>query len=111
MGERVTALVAGVLVYSCVRKGEGRYGQRGGLVNPEPVELDRLLRELCVSFAAKPVPEQTALRAAVSTDESYTLLCFARRSVVFALRDRDPGMLERRDESRAAAGVAGTTDG
>jgi hypothetical protein len=63
------------------------------LLNIEPAELDTGLQELCANFVGKPKSEQEKLRSAISLDEFYTLIEFARRSSVFALRDKDSDIL------------------
>jgi hypothetical protein len=66
---------------------------RWDLLNPSPVELDDTLRALCASFAEMSATERGAFRGAVSLEEFYTLLTFAQRSSVFALRSASPGLL------------------
>jgi len=63
------------------------------LLNPKPSELDTILRELCSTFPGKSNEEQAEFRSAISLDEFYTLIEFARRSAVFALRNKDPDVL------------------
>ena len=69
---------------------EGQYlVTRGewGLINPKPVEMDETLRELSASFLNMSSEQRDEFRGAVSLDEFYTLLEFARRSSVFAVRE------------------------
>lgn len=63
------------------------------LLSPKQVELDETLRALCASFAAMPATERIEFRGSVSLDEFYTLLAFAQRSSVFALRSESPELL------------------
>ncbi len=63
------------------------------LLNPELSELDTSLRKLCTTFPGKSKLEQEKFRSAIPLDEFYTLFEFARRSSVFALRDKDPDIL------------------
>lgn len=63
------------------------------LLSPKEVELDETLRTLCDSFAGMPANERINFRGSVSLDEFYTLLAFALRSSVFALRSEDPELL------------------
>ncbi|MBN1556308.1 MAG: hypothetical protein JXA11_16325 [Phycisphaerae bacterium] len=64
-----------------------------GLLTIEPSELDTSLRELCAAYAQTPKYAQAKIRSAISYNEFYTLMEFARRSCVFALRDRDYDVL------------------
>ena len=63
------------------------------LLNPTQVELDETLRKLCSSFATMPTTERAEFRGAVSMHEFYTLLSFAKRSCVFALRSGNQDLL------------------
>lgn len=63
------------------------------LLNPRPSELDTILRELCSTYTRKSNQEQSEFRSAITLDEFYTLIEFARRSAVFALRSKDPDIL------------------
>jgi hypothetical protein len=57
--------------------------------------LDEVIEALCRRFAAADEPERDRLRAALTTDDLYKLVHFARRSAVRALRadDREPARL------------------
>ena len=63
-------------------------------MNPKQVEFDRILQELCSSFAKKSPGERSSFRAAVSLEEFYTLIEFARRAAVFSLRRNDSHILQ-----------------
>jgi hypothetical protein len=58
------------------------------LLKPVPHPLDSALASLCKRFARNDPQERAAMRAAISMDEFYTLLAFARRAAVFAIRER-----------------------
>lgn len=58
------------------------------LSNPVKQPLDDELSNLCRRFAAGNPHVRAQLRRAASMDDFYTLLSFARRSAVFAMRDR-----------------------
>jgi hypothetical protein len=76
---------------------EGAYGRHKGewdLLNPQHMKLDDILRELCSSFVAKSLDERSEFRSAVSLEEFYTLIEFARRTAVFALRSNDAQILK-----------------
>jgi len=75
---------------------EKKYNRQKGqwdLLNPKPSELDTILRELCANFTGKTKQEQSEFRSAITLDEFYTLIEFARRSAVFALRSKDHDIL------------------
>jgi len=55
------------------------------VIDPRPEPLDDALRRLCATFRARPA----GLRNALTADDFYTLLAFARRAAVFAMRERD----------------------
>lgn len=63
------------------------------LLEPQPVELDRELASLCSRFAGESSAGRTDLMNAATMDDFYTLLAFARRASVFALRDGDEGWI------------------
>jgi hypothetical protein len=67
-----------------------------GLYDPEEVPLDLALRDFVRGYRRLGADERESVRHSVSFDEAYTLLAFARRSAVFALR---------------AAGVEAVADG
>jgi hypothetical protein len=58
------------------------------LVDPVPNALDTLLRRLCREFALANETRRAEMRAAVTPVDLWTLVTFAGRSAVFALRNR-----------------------
>ncbi len=64
------------------------------LIRPVALPLDSAIAELCKRFAAADDRRREHLRSAISMDEFYTLLTFARRSAVFAIRGRDATWVE-----------------
>jgi hypothetical protein len=64
-----------------------------GLLNPEKVALDDELRGLCSTFREMAKGKRSKFRKAQTLDQKYTLLAFARRSALFALRDKSPEIL------------------
>ncbi len=64
------------------------------LIRPVALPLDSAIAELCKRFAAADERAREHLRSAISMDEFYTLLTFARRSAVFAIRGRDANWVE-----------------
>lgn len=54
-------------------------------IDPRPTPLDDELRRLCATFRTRPA----GIRNSLTTDDFYTLLAFARRAAVFAIRGRD----------------------
>ncbi|MBN2098020.1 MAG: hypothetical protein JW753_00330 [Dehalococcoidia bacterium] len=64
-----------------------------GLLDPVPNQLDEKLRNVCHLFRSLNEQERIEFRKRVSLNEFYTLLTFARRSSVFALRERSPDVL------------------
>lgn len=58
------------------------------LLKPAAHPLDSSLASLCRRFAKSSDPERAAMRAAISMDEFYTLIAFARRAAVFAIREQ-----------------------
>lgn len=69
-------------------------GEELGLINPIPSDLDTNLRKTCDVFQKLPDQERNKFRRLISPYESYTLLTFARRSSVFALREQNADILE-----------------
>ena len=61
------------------------------LSDPVPVRLDNALAAYVGRFAEADGHERARMRRATSLGEAYTLLAFARRSAVFAMRTREPG--------------------
>lgn len=57
-------------------------------LNPTPLALDSQLAELCRRIAALEPAARAATRRSISMREFYTLLTFARRMALFALRER-----------------------
>lgn len=64
------------------------------LLRPVRRPLDDAIASLCDQFAAA-ATDRAGWRHAISMQEIYTLLTFSQRAVVFALRSRDHGHLER----------------
>jgi hypothetical protein len=64
------------------------------LIRPVPLPLDSAIAELCKRFATADERTREGLRSAISMDEFYTLLAFAKRAAVFAIRGRDAGWVE-----------------
>ena len=60
------------------------------LIDPRPLPLDDDLRRLCNDFKARPA----GLRNALTMDDFYLLMHFARRAAVFALRGKSPQWIE-----------------
>lgn len=58
------------------------------LANPVSNSLDSFLDDLVQQFVQSDPQVRTSIRESISMDEFYTLLTYARRSAVFALRDR-----------------------
>lgn len=58
-----------------------------------PRPLDNILSKLSLRFAQLSPEARSEFRKVTSLDDFYTLLNFARRSAVFALRDRNSGHL------------------
>jgi hypothetical protein len=67
-----------------------RYDFQGAMeaIAPHRRPLDNKLTEICRRFAGSDATTRAITRNSVSMDDFYTLLSFARRSAVFALRDR-----------------------
>jgi len=57
-------------------------------LNPTPHALDPQLCELCRRIAALEPAARAAARRSISMEEFYTLLTFARRMALFAVRER-----------------------
>lgn len=75
---------------------DGAYERREGelgLLNPSPQDFDQALRKFCAEFATGSQEERAALREAIPMDQFYTLMSFADRSAVFALREQDAAIL------------------
>ena len=58
------------------------------LIDPKEIGLDGDIREVVRRFAAEADSVRATLRASTSMDGFYTLLTFARRASVFAMRQR-----------------------
>jgi hypothetical protein len=58
------------------------------LVDPVPIALDDELRELVRRYAASGNVQRAAMRDSISMDGFYTLITFASRCSVFAMRER-----------------------
>lgn len=64
------------------------------LLNPLRSDLDDRLRDVCAQFRELSADQRTSFRKRVCMDEFYTLLAFARRASVFALREQSTEILE-----------------
>jgi hypothetical protein len=100
-----------------------RYDRWAGdysLADPVPRPADGALRAVCRRFAAARAKDRAEQTAASSTEDFYTLLQFAQRCAVFAIRERrldfvvdgltavamlDPRRLDDRDPSSAPLGL------
>jgi hypothetical protein len=67
-----------------------RWAGELGLYDPRPVPLDEALAAYVGRFAAADRGAREEMRRATSLDQAYTLLAFARRSAVFAMRASEP---------------------
>lgn len=65
------------------------------LIDPVRNETDRIITALCERFTNAPPTERAALRDAIVGDDLYTLLRFACRAAVFAMRERDVAWIRR----------------
>jgi hypothetical protein len=59
------------------------------LIDPRLSDLDSELASICARYAASSDVERRALRNAATGDDFYTLLNFAKRAAVFALREHE----------------------
>jgi hypothetical protein len=59
------------------------------LIDPQVLDLDRELRSICSRVVEFSADERRDFRNGATIDDFYTLLNFARRSSVFALREHD----------------------
>src|SRR5215472_17425825 len=64
------------------------------LTDPKRVPLDDELAAFCRGFSTSEAGTRQHFRRSIGMDEFYTLLTFARRSAVFALRARDVSHIE-----------------
>lgn len=58
------------------------------LINPTKNSLDSELVGLCQRFAKSDTQTRAAMRTSISMDEFYTLINFANRAAVFAMREK-----------------------
>lgn len=58
------------------------------LIDSAPSPLDDMLREVVRKYAASEPQQRAAIRESISMDGFYTLMTFASRSAVFAIRER-----------------------
>src|ERR1035441_3516391 len=75
----------------------GRYALQPGecdLLNPGRVPLDAQIRQCCKDFVELSGSKRTEYSAAISLDELYTLIEFAKRAAVFSLRNKDADPLK-----------------
>ena len=63
---------------------------RWGLLNPQERPLDRVLYRQCLKFEKLSPSDQAAVRKSIGDSTEASLWTFARRSSVFALRNKDP---------------------
>jgi hypothetical protein len=66
---------------------------RWELLNPVPSDLDTQMHKSCEEFRALSELGRAQFSSAISLDEFYTLIEFARRTAVFALRERNTQIL------------------
>lgn len=59
------------------------------LLDPHPSPLDEQIRALCHRFLEAQAAERKAIRSVLSMEDFYTLMTFASRSAVFALRENN----------------------
>jgi len=59
------------------------------LIDPAPSPLDDALREVVRKYAASTPQQRAVIRDSISMDGFYTLMTFAQRSAVFAIRERN----------------------
>ncbi len=66
-------------------------GSRGeeSLINPTKNSLDSELVALCQTFAKSDAKARAEMRASISMDEFNTLITFANRAAVFAMREKN----------------------
>jgi hypothetical protein len=75
----------------------GEYEAQAGefdLLNPTPSDLDIQIRKSCMIFSGLSQIDRAKFTAAISMDEFFKLIEFARRSAVFALRANDANLLQ-----------------
>jgi hypothetical protein len=65
------------------------------LISPAPSPLDGTIRELCRSYMASDDAARARLRDSLHMNDFYTLVKFARRSAVFALREQRAELAQR----------------
>ena len=75
-----------------------------GLFDIEPVALDAALTAFVREYREASAARRAALRDGTSLDDAYTLLTFARRAAVFALRGADPTLVQDGLSACAAIG-------
>jgi hypothetical protein len=80
------------------------------LLDPQPSTLDESIAAFAREYRLLPPGERASLREAIGTDDAYTLLAFARRSAVFALRARQVGRVEDGLAACAAIGYERVDD-
>lgn len=77
---------------------EGDYEHREGefgLLKPSPQAYDQSLRDFCAEYSAESSAEKRdAVRDAIPMMDCYTLMSFAERCALFALRERDAAILQ-----------------
>jgi hypothetical protein len=104
-GERSDAIVIGVQLAAAAQAEQRRLAkalpakspmpkekydfecEEMSLLKPVPHPLDSRLASLCKRYAKSNDQERAAIRAAISMEEFYTLLTFAHRAAVFAIRE------------------------
>ena len=60
------------------------------LIDPRPTPADEEVQRVARAFAAAPSSRRAELRDEMTMNDFYSLLTFARRASVFAMRSRDP---------------------
>lgn len=75
-----------------------------GLFDIEPVPLDVALTSFVRAYREEPAERRAALRDGISLDDAYTLLAFARRAAVFAVRRSEVALVGEGLSACAAIG-------
>jgi hypothetical protein len=68
----------------------------------QPSHTDARIRQFVAEYRTANAPSRQAIRDALTMDDFYTLLTFARRSTVSAVRAKDPAILRDGVDSLAA---------
>jgi hypothetical protein len=86
---------------SPLKENYNRWKGENDLIDPPPAPADDEIRALCRSYAAQDDAGRAAARGKLGMDDFYSLLTFAQRESVFAMRTRDQAHV--RDALTAAA--------